>query len=99
MKVQCDRGLPKPDLVCFMDTQLTSLDDRANFGEERYETTEFQKLVYQNFNQLFDLKKPGSDCLVTNARDTIENLHSSIFKHVDEMIQNNKLHQNSLVYC
>ena len=68
---QCDLGLPKPDLVCFMDTELASMSDRAAFGEERYEKSDFQALVYANFKKLFGLDEhmPLTDCsnLETNS--------------------------------
>ncbi len=93
---QCDRGLPKPDLVCFMDTKATSMASRADFGDERYETTDFQKLVYNNFAKLFDLSKSSEECLVLNAKETIESLHSSIVKHVNELILSNRLTINDI---
>ena len=79
---QCDAGLPKPDIVCFMDTKLTSVAERQDFGEERYETSEFQKRVYKNFGQLFDLSQSSSECLILNAKETIDELHKQILDHV-----------------
>lgn len=86
---QCDKGLPKPDLVCFMDTKTIDLNKRENFGEERYESTEFQRIVYQNFKKFFDLdnSNQADDCLVLNAKDTIENLHKNIYEKVIKMIE------------
>ena len=91
---QCDKGLPKPDLVCFMDTKQLLLESRKCFGEERYEINEFQSLVYNNFKILFNLEvkenKKEDDCLVLNANETIECLQSKIFNFVHDMIKNNK---------
>jgi dTMP kinase len=84
---QCDIGLPKPDLVCFMDTRMTDLETREAFGEERYEKAEFQRVVYNNFKKLFNLDHPASDCLVLNAKDTIQNIHNDILSSVTKLTQ------------
>ncbi len=39
---QPDRGLPRPDLVCFLDVSPEEARKRGGFGEERYENEEFQ---------------------------------------------------------
>ena len=88
---QCDVGLPKADLVCFMDTKIEDLEKRENFGDERYETSEFQKNVYANFKKLFDLEKQKTeDCLILNAKDTIENLHQNVLNNVLDLINSNR---------
>lgn len=92
---QCDKGLPKPDLVCFLDTKLMNLNSRENFGEERYETTEFQKLVYMNFNKLFDLNK-ASDCLVIDAKEPIDVIHKEILDNVKDSIKSMKFSPDNL---
>ena len=96
---QCDVGLPKPDLVCFMDTKNINLENRAAFGEERYESTDFQKLVYSNFNKLFNLEGGGNnDCLILNAKDTIENLHEIILSNVLTKIKDEKLNELGVLW-
>ncbi len=72
-----------------MDTKLTSIASREGFGYERYETSEFQKLVYNNFTKLFDFSKSTEDCLVLNAKESIENLHSKIIEHVNKLNETN----------
>ena len=42
---QPDVGLPKPDLVCFLDVSEEVVMKRADFGGERYELTDFQRKV------------------------------------------------------
>ena len=37
-----DRGLPSPDLVCFMDVSPEVAQERGGFGDEVYEKKEFQ---------------------------------------------------------
>ena len=58
------------------------------FDQERYETGNFQKLVYANFTKLFRLNEEMSsdhNCLVLNASEKIEVLHDTIKKHVLDM--------------
>lgn len=46
-------GLPKPDLVLFLDISPADAAERGNYGQERYETSEMQAKVRQMFKQLF----------------------------------------------
>ena len=90
---QCDVGLPKADLICFLDTKLTCVSERQDFGQERYETSSFQKLVYANFSKLFHLNDAVSsendlhdhNCLVLDAGEKIDVLHEQIKKRVLDM--------------
>ncbi len=74
----CDIGLPRADLVCFMDTRALKVDERDTFGEERYENVKFQSVVYANFKRLFgiidDSHQSGQDdgVLVLNAKEKID---------------------------
>lgn len=45
-------GLPKPDLVVFLQLQLAEAAMRGEFGRERYENRTFQESVSQRFHQL-----------------------------------------------
>lgn len=52
-----DVGLPKPDLVMFLQLSPAEAALRGQFGIERYETSAFQKLVQQKFQHL--MKDPS----------------------------------------
>ena len=39
---QPDRGLPRPDIVFFLDVSGEEAQKRGGYGEERYERKEFQ---------------------------------------------------------
>lgn len=52
-----DVGLPKPDLVMFLKLSPAEAALRGQFGEERYETSVFQRAVQQKFEQL--MKDPS----------------------------------------
>ena len=49
-----EEGLPKPDIVLFMDMPNTSL--RPGWGEERYEQSAFQQKVRNIFNLIEELE-------------------------------------------
>ena len=49
-----DVGLPKPDIVFFLDIPMEMGAKRGDFGAERYEKCAFQAKVRQNFLSLAD---------------------------------------------
>lgn len=51
---QPDVGLPKPDLVVFLQLQLAEAAVRGEFGHERYESGPFQQRALQRFQQLLE---------------------------------------------
>ena len=49
-----EKGLPKPDLVYYLDIPVSQIAKRSTFGDERYETTSFQERVAANYSTMFD---------------------------------------------
>ena len=49
-----DSGLLKPDLVIFLDIDPNVAQSRGEYGVERYENLEMQKLVRSNYLKLQD---------------------------------------------
>ena len=47
--LNADRGLVKPDLVFYIDLDMDTIKERSGFGDERYEKTEFQEKVREQF--------------------------------------------------
>ena len=47
-----DKGLPKPDMVIQLTVDQSCAQGRGGFGEERYETTDFQSQVRKMYNTL-----------------------------------------------
>jgi dTMP kinase len=96
---QCDTGLPKADLVCFMDTKSVNIDSRESFGDERYENVKFQSIVYDNFKKLFNLdENVNNDCLILNARDKIEDIHMVILNNVVNVYNTNQSLKTDISY-
>ncbi|CAD7077130.1 unnamed protein product [Hermetia illucens] len=49
-----ETGLPRPDRVFFLQINPTALENRGGFGNERFETTDFQEKVLKIYKQLHD---------------------------------------------
>ena len=65
-----DMGLPHPDIVLYLTLSSEAAAKRGGFGVERYEQTEFQKKVAENFEKLQD-----KDWRVIDADKSVEDLH------------------------
>ncbi|KAM9848532.1 thymidylate kinase [Aulostomus maculatus] len=84
-----DVGLPKPDLVMFLQLNPAEAALRGQFGEERYETSAFQRTVQQRFEEL--MRDPSVNWQVIDASQTIEDVHQKI---VNESIRASTTAQN-----
>ncbi|XP_022197194.2 thymidylate kinase-like [Nilaparvata lugens] len=49
-----EMGLPRPDLVCLFKSRVDLASQRNGWGGERYEVTDFQERVSDNFQLLHD---------------------------------------------
>ncbi|XP_033638106.1 thymidylate kinase-like [Asterias rubens] len=78
---QSDVGLPKPDLVFFLEVKPEEAEKRDDFGDERYESTAFQVKVKNNF----DLLKEES-WRVLDASQSIDDLHQQILEIAENTI-------------
>ncbi|KAM6326735.1 thymidylate kinase isoform 4-T4 [Podargus strigoides] len=64
---QPDVGLPRPDLILFLQLSPEKAAERGNFGNERYENSSFQEKVLQSFYHLMKDK-------TLNWKDKLTNL-------------------------
>uniref|UniRef100_A0ABK0L560 dTMP kinase n=1 Tax=Rattus norvegicus TaxID=10116 RepID=A0ABK0L560_RAT len=83
---QPDVGLPKPDLILFLQLQLLDAASRGEFGLERYETGTFQEQVLLCFQQLMSEK--NLNWKVVDASKSIEDVHEEIRALSEDAIQN-----------
>lgn len=83
---QSDVGLPRPDLVMFLELSAEEAQRRSGYGEERYEKKEFQKRVSENFTKLKDQKY----WKVINASGTIESVHQDMLSVAEKVIKDVK---------
>ncbi|XP_062602100.1 thymidylate kinase-like [Saccostrea cucullata] len=81
---QPDLGLPRPDLVLYLNLSPEAAAKRGTFGSERYEQTDFQIKVANNFQQLkepywqeIDADKTEED-LSAELTDIVLNLISCV---------------------
>ncbi|CAH0480817.1 unnamed protein product [Peronospora belbahrii] len=77
-------GLPKPDAVIFLDLPVSQASTRADFGQERYETTEFQEKVYRNFYDIMERTTPKWH--IVDATGTIDQVHDKVVAIAKETI-------------
>ncbi|KAG8195306.1 hypothetical protein JTE90_028453 [Oedothorax gibbosus] len=80
---QSDVGLPKPDLVLFLDLAPEAMVKRSGFGEERYERGDFQNEVKKVYGLLRE-----DNWKVINTDREIEEVQEEIQKLVKDTISN-----------
>ncbi|XP_038172952.1 LOW QUALITY PROTEIN: thymidylate kinase-like [Arvicola amphibius] len=73
---QSDVGLPKPDLILFLQLQLLDAAARGEFGLERYETGTLQEQVPLCFQQL--MKGENLNWKVVDGSRSIEDVHEEV---------------------
>ncbi|XP_006875296.1 PREDICTED: thymidylate kinase [Chrysochloris asiatica] len=82
---QPDVGLPRPDLVLFLQLQLVDAMRRGGFGQERYEDKAFQESALRCFQQL--MQEPSLDWKTVDASRSIEDVHEEICALSEATIQ------------
>ncbi|NXS14058.1 KTHY kinase, partial [Neodrepanis coruscans] len=82
---QPDVGLPKPDVILFLQLSPKEAAERGDFGHERYESSAFQEKVLQSFYCLMEDKT--LNWKTVDASQSIEDLHKEIQSIAEETIQ------------
>jgi len=80
-----DVGLPKPDLVVFLDLSPENTAKRGGFGEEKYEKREMQEWVRSFFVTIgaFETAPEGEEAMViVNAGKTIDEVGDDVLSKV-----------------
>jgi dTMP kinase len=82
----CDRGLPSPDCVIYLDMPVEDAARRGEFGAERYEKIDFQVQVRKQFMQMkaHDEEKGLVPWHTIDARQSIEQIQKAIQDIADE---------------
>ena len=84
---QPEVGLPRPDICIFLDISPDDAAKRGGFGDEKYETSQMQKRVLENFHKLFAM--PVSEpVLVIDASLPLEDVERILLEHVHSRFQN-----------
>ena len=82
-----DIGLPKPDKVFYLTLDETDMKNRGDFGAERYEKTDFQKKVAENFRILSGEEGEDGSWEVVDAGRSIEEVNAVLLKSCEEIIK------------
>lgn len=67
--VMPDIGLPAPDLVLFLDMDVTKAAERSEYGGERYERIDLQKRIRENFHHIKGTTSDRPDGVAWKAFD------------------------------
>eukprot|EP01095_Lingulamoeba_sp_RSL-Kostka_P004826 TRINITY_DN1604_c0_g1_i1.p1 TRINITY_DN1604_c0_g1~~TRINITY_DN1604_c0_g1_i1.p1 ORF type:complete len:232 (-),score=71.35 TRINITY_DN1604_c0_g1_i1:13-708(-) len=97
-----DKGLVEPDHVFFLTISDNEAINRPGFGEERYETTEFQKKVRKAYTDLIsyddnqdnDNNENDDKWIYINANRSIEEISDELYEkslNIIEKVKNNPL--------
>lgn len=79
-----EKGLPKPDIILFLDISAEEAAKRTGYGEEIYEKIEFQKKVIQNFKTILYTEKEESNWFIIDANNDQNIISHIISKHIYE---------------
>ena len=71
-----ERGLPKPDVIFYLDITPEIASKRGEFGQERYEAQSFQTKVRESFQKMY--QNDHSLWQVFDANQSIESLHHQL---------------------
>lgn len=89
---QPEIGLPRPDLCLFLDLTAECASKRADFGNEKYETSAMQKRVREVFYELM-ATKDGLDIQVIDAGRNVEEVEKDVFMRVEGLMRLPKMKQ------
>lgn len=72
-------GLPRPDLVIFLDLKPEAAEERGGYGDEKYEKREMQEKVRELFHALKDSEEEeASDMVIYDAGRSVEEVEKDI---------------------
>ena len=80
-----DAGLPAPDVILFLDLTIEQAMQRGQFGDERYEKEDFQRIVRSKFDLL--MQDSTVDWKVIDAARTIEQVEADVQMHAVQAIE------------
>ncbi|KAG4441057.1 hypothetical protein IFR05_003465 [Cadophora sp. M221] len=80
-------GLPKPDVVVFLDLEAEEAEKRGGYGEEKYEKREIQLRVRELFLSLLKVDGNESEMRVVDAGETVEVVEQRIWAEVETIVK------------
>lgn len=86
---ECDVGLPRPDVVVFLDLELEEAERRGGYGEEKYEKREMQTEVRRLFRVLIaEGEEEKNDIVVVNAGTSVDAVSKMVLAAVESRLGN-----------
>ena len=83
-------GLPRPDICIFLDITPADAARRGGFGDEKYETSQMQERVRENFQKLFSM--PMSEpVLLIDAGMPVADVEQTLLHQVRDFLQSVQL--------
>lgn len=87
-----DVGLPKPDMVIFLDIGTETAKARGGYGDERYETEQMQARVRNLFMEVMQMEGKGeSSTKIVNARESLDEVAAVVGRVADKVLLDKKL--------
>ncbi|KAL9100624.1 MAG: hypothetical protein Q9163_004025 [Psora crenata] len=85
-------GLPKPDLVIFLDIDVDAAKARGGYGNEKYENEETQKTVRELFYEVMRKEGKGeSTTKIVDASKSVDEVGNVVCRVVDDLFKGRKL--------
>lgn len=86
---QCDEGLPRPDLVVFLDLGTGEQERRGGYGDEKYEKREMQEKVRELFKALYKIDGDEKmDMVTVDAGPGVEEVAQKVASFVSPVLNN-----------
>ena len=83
-----DVGLPAPDVILYFSLNFDEMKRREGFGDEIFDTKEFQTTVQEIYAHLRDSDKELHRWRTIEANRTIDAIHQQIVSIVEDVINN-----------
>ena len=85
-------GLPKPDIVIFLDIGIEAAKARGGYGDERYENEETQKKVRELFYEVVKVEGRGEGTTeIVDASKSTEDVGRVVNRVADELFRGKRL--------
>lgn len=90
-----DVGLPKPDLILFLEVDAETARSRGGFGTERYEKEEMQRRVRHLFLRVIEMEEDGREKTTTviSAGRSLEDVQKEIEAIAGDVLKSKKLNE------
>ena len=85
-------GLPKPDLIIFLDIDSKTAMDRGGFGNERYEREQVQQRVRQLFHDVIAMEEKGEKVsTIIDAAQNVEEVSTAVQQAAESILKSQRL--------